>query len=631
MTAEPPSLVADLSVPRRDAPVEGVAGADSRLRLGRLPLLTLATACGVALVSVSYALSRSGGAHAEPLFWLGLLGIFLPILVRLASSEAPRNERVALVVLLGAALYLVKVLRDPFAFTYGDELIHQHNVLQILHSQALFGSNPILPVTPSYPGLEAVTATLTSAGGMSTFAAGLIVVGVARIILMLAFFLLYEEITKSVRVAGLATAFYAASPHFLFFIADFSYESLALPFAILAMLAVVRARSQFSAVRPGWGIVAIAAILAVVVTHHMTSYALVALLVALCLMPPTWWPARRWPWVFAATAVAATAAWLFFVASNTVGYLSPVITHAISDTFRTAAGESTTRDLFSSPTGQVAPTWEHVVGVGAAVVVVAALPIGLRALWRDYGKQPVAVLLGCASVAYVGTLGARLVPAAWETAVRASEFLFIGVALVLALAVLEGQHWKRLDWLWVWAPGVARIVGLAAAAVLLAGGIVSTTTQAGRLAEPYRLAVAGVDINPPGVAVARWARDVLGPGQRIAAEDADARFLLVYGREHVFTSTNPPIRTILQTPKLYRWQLDTLRQHRIRYVVIDASRASQDVSTGFYFPRQALGPEDRYPDAAMTKFERAGAQRIYDGGNIIVDDLQGVNYAAAAP
>jgi hypothetical protein len=568
---------------------------------------------------------RPGRSHAELLFWLGLLVIFVPTVARLTSAAPGRGERVALLVLLGLSFYLVQVLRDPFAYASADELVHQHNVLQILNSQALFGSNPILKVTPSYPGLESVTAALASTSGMSTFAAGLIVIGVGRVILMLALFLLYENVTGSSRVAVLATVLYAANPHYLYFTAAFSYESLALPLALLAAVAVVRARPPEGAADMRWGIVAVAAILAVVATHHMTSYALVALLLALCLVPLPWrrLPARR-PWFLAAAAVAVTAAWLTLVASQTVGYLSPVITNAIADTFRTAAGESETRALFSSPSGQVAPAWEHLVGIGAIIAIVAAIPFGLMVLWRRYRDQPIAMVLGLASIAYVGTLCLRLVPAAWETAARASEFLFVGVALVIALAALLAV--ERLH-----APALTGVGISALAGLVLMGGVIAGSSSEERLAQPYRVKAAGTDLDPPGVAVARWARDVLGPGRPIAAQEADARLLLIYAREHVFAGTNPPITTVLETPKLYRWQLDLLRREGIRYVVVDARRESANVSTGYFFPRHPVGPQDRFPAAAITKFARAGAQRIYNDGNIAVYDLRGVSDAAASP
>jgi glycosyltransferase involved in cell wall biosynthesis len=629
--ATPPAAVGTpLSVAVLDrAPAVSVAASAGapgevpwRPGLGLIPVLVLTSATGVALVSIADALARSGRPHAQLLFWLGLLTIFLPITARLVSRAPTRGERAVLLLTLGLAFYLVKVLRDPFGFTYSDELVHQGNVLSILDARALFGHNPILSVTPLYPGLEAITAAIASLAGISSFLAGVIVIAFARAILMLGLFLLFETVTGSARIAGLAAALYAVSPHYLFFTAQFSYESLALPLTVLAACAVNRARPPAGRSRPAWAIVAALAIVAVIVTHHMSSYGLVALLLAICLVPLPWRrvPARR-PWALAIGAAIATMAWLLLVASETVGYLSPVLTNAIAATFRTAAGETSTRALFHSASGQSAPIWEHWVGIASTAVIGVAIPVGLTVLWRRHRDHPLLALAGLASLAYVGTLGMRVVPAAWETAVRASDFLFIGVALVVALAALEALDRSP-------ARPLARVSATLLAALLLVGGVIAAASASDRVAQPYRIAVGRVDLDPAGVAVARWAGRVLGPGQRIAAEEADARLLYIYGREQVVTGSNPPIATVLQTPILYRWQWELLRRQRIRYVVVDARTASADVTSGYYFPRRPVGPGDRFPAAAVTKFERAGARRIYDNGEIFVDDLAGVTDAS---
>jgi hypothetical protein len=88
---------------------------------------------------------------------------------------------------------------------------------------------------------------------------------------------------------------------------------------------------------------------------------------------------------------------------------------------------------------------------------------------------------------------------------------------------------------------------------------------------------------------------------------------------------------VLQSPKLYRWQLDVLRRNGIRYVVVDARQASDNVSTGYFFPRHPVAPQDRFAPSAIRKFARAGAQRIYNDGIITVYDLRGVSDAAASP
>jgi hypothetical protein len=301
------------------------------------------------------------------------------------------------------------------------------------------------------------------------------------------------------------------------------------------------------------------------------------------------------------------------VARATVGYLSPVFLRAFRQTVRTAEGESKARQLFHSVGGAAqGPSWEHYAALASALLVAVALPFGIRVIWRRYRHLPVALVFAVAAVGYVASLSLRLVPSAWETAARASEFLFIGSGLTLALCALWVLH--RF-------PGpLARAGLLAAAAVLMIGSVISTTPSSTRLAEPYRVSVPGADLVPQAAALAQWAGTLLGPGNRIAAGPADGRFLLVGGREHVFVGTNPPVARILQTPKLRPWQLALLRRERIRYVVSDRKPSGLDGVNGYYFfrdrPNLTLA-------LASRKFRRAGAVPIYDSGDIVVYDISG--------
>ena len=275
--------------------------------------VALCAALGLVSVAVADVASRHGYlyAKASPFFWLGLLVIFVPIAFRVLMQDTDRQERLTLVVLLGVALYLVKVLGSPHAFTYSDEYVHLRNTLDILRTHHLFSPNPLLPTAAYYPGLSALTAGLVNLTGLSPFVSGLLVIGVARVLFCASFFLIAEKVTGSDRAAAGASLVYAANPMFLFWGAAFSYENLALPLAAFVVWWLGRTRQGDS--RPALAVTTIA-IVAVAVTHHVVGLALSALLVA-------WWlverftqrpsAARRAVGLMALVASATTLAWLF--------------------------------------------------------------------------------------------------------------------------------------------------------------------------------------------------------------------------------------------------------------------------------------------------------------------------------
>src|SRR5262245_54751519 len=79
---------------------------------GRFPILCLTNSLALVLVALAYSASRLDVAWAPGLFWLSLLAIFVPTASRIVAPDATRRERIALVLLLGIVLYLVKVLQS---------------------------------------------------------------------------------------------------------------------------------------------------------------------------------------------------------------------------------------------------------------------------------------------------------------------------------------------------------------------------------------------------------------------------------------------------------------------------------------------------------------------------------------
>ncbi len=595
------------------------AAAASRRGLGALPWILLSVAAGLMAVSGADALSRTGQHGGSALFWLGLGLIVVPACARMARADVSAAERIATPVIVGLALYGVKVLRDPFAFTYGDELAHMPNLLSILESGRLFGANSILPITPRYPGLETMTAIVVRAAGVSPVAGGLIVIAAGRTLLMLCLYLLYERVSGSGRAAALGTLVYAATPNFLFWSAQFAYESLALPLATVALLAMLRWRdAQGRSARTAW--IALFALLAaaVVITHHVSSYFLVAFLGVLCILQTGLQGWRRAPWAPTAIALLFTAFWLTEVAGGTSGYLSPVLSRAVDNVVATINRETGTRGLFSSQLGvPVTPTVERVVAVVGIVLLGVGIVVGLMAVRRRrLRSNPALVLLALCAVAYIGALPLRLVPSAWETASRLGDFLFIGAGLTVALGVI-----RVLDRRGEAGRGARFLVG-AVLGIVFASGVIAGWPAYQQLADPRVVVSAGRSLDPPAVVAAQWSGRTLGRSQRVFARDADARFFLVNGRQPSYAGNfAPDVDDLLSSRVLTPALRAELRANRVTLVASDRRLISGDNLFGFFFDVRSAALA---PARSSTKFDVARSNRLYDGGNIVIYGVRGI-------
>lgn len=595
---------------------------------GWLPALSLVSSLGLLLVSSANYRSRMGWEGADPFFWAGLLLVFVPTASRLVAAGAGRRERLGLVVVLGLTLYLVKVTQSPVAFTFPDEMHQLYNVTAIVRNHRLFEESFLLPVTPLYPGLATATAALVAVSGLGVFGAGLLVMGVARLILLLGLFLFYEQVGRSARIAGIAVALYMANPNYIFYSAEFSYEALAIPLAALVLFAVSRREREHNGrARLGLTVSLMAVTLAVVITHHMTAYALVVFLLGVSILPRRHGEGdRQGTWGTALLALVATLAWLGYVASFTIGYLAPVLGGAITSALQLLLGEQSGRRLFTSSSGAVAPLWERLFALGAVVLILLGLPFGVLRMWQRR-TSPYAITLALTALAYFPMLGLRFTSDGWETSNRSSEFLFVGIAFVLALGITEFRVPRPLQ-------GLGLVFFSAYVAAIFVGGSVTGWQPNVRLSRPFLVqSQTGMTVEPQGVTAARWAGLYLGPRNRLATDPSNAEMMLVYGDQEPVTGRPYGVQYMFYADAIDQGVLDTVRITQVRYLVVDRRLSSWDHLIGLYFARPldaSNGETGNLPRAAYTKFDSWDAvDRVFDNGTIAIYDL-GVTDRAAA-
>jgi len=588
-------------------------------RLESLPVIALLAAIGLFLCSLANALSRATLAPSPLIYWLGVLVIALPIFFRLSSTEPSRRERLGLVLLLGLALYCVKVVHDGIFFTLSDEYVHAFNVHNIEQYNHLYHFNPGIRTTPYYPGLEGATSALTMLTGTSIYVSGTILVGAARLVFVAALFFLFARLSGSARGAGLGVAVYAGTTNFLFWGAQFSYESLSLPLVVVVLMAFVEREEAPAEARGAWAVPMVLGILAITITHHLSSYALAAILVALAVLYRVMKVEKPNPWPFALLAVAAAVGWLLIAARSTTGYLFPVLEEAVKAIWKTAAGESAPRTLFhqassSAETVASTPLAARAVALLAVAVLAAGAFFGLRELWRRKRREPLVLVFCAGAVAFFAALTLRFAPAAWETGNRAGSYFFIGLAFVCIYGAAELLRRGSK-------PMRQRLLLSGALGIVLVGGAISGWPWDIQLARPLQASADGRDIDSEPLALAEFARERLD-GSRFAAPGSDARLLLTPGNQIVYAGQGPDIEDIVDGTELESWQLPLLRENHLPFVVADRRLISEDTLRGEFFAvKDQYGTALREP-AVIHKFARIPAGRVWHSGRIVLLNLK---------
>ncbi|HZD66935.1 MAG TPA: hypothetical protein VE152_12625, partial [Acidimicrobiales bacterium] len=559
-------------------------------------------------------------------YWAGQALIYLPVFVWLGRRRPiGAGEAGAAAALLAIATYLVKVCYSPTQFRFPDELLHWRTAQTILATHHLFGANPALPVSPLYPGLENITTALASVTGLSVTVVGLAVVGLCHLLVTVGVFLLVRSVLEAgslhktlppARTAGLAAAIYATGPHFQFFDAMFVYLVPALAFAVLTLVAAVRLTTARG--RAGvwtWGGVAAVTGAVVVVTHHVTSWALVGLLLAGvlgALLTRRRQAALRLGLLTAGLA-AGVGVWLGLVAPQTVGYLGPSVHNIITGVTHLLEG----RLGGGVRPGQARAPSDLLFGYGTAAATVLGLAIGWRRLLRIRPREPWAVGLAAAATAYAAVIAVRVAATdGTELAGRSLAYVLIPVSFVLAVGFLAARSGSPRPRRW-------SAAGLLVAVVLVLGALTGGWPPSWeRLPRAYLPAAYESSVSPQGVAAARWAATDLGPDNRFGSDAGNYALISTIGRQ-------APVRNVAALYYAPTWTPAAARLARridVGYLLVDRRLANQVPPTGYYFPVDPRAGLLTRPIGlgSLTKFDTApGVNRLYDNGAVVIYGLGG--------
>lgn len=605
---------------------------------------------GLLMQGVGDALARTGHqSFVLPFFLLGLVIIFLPCAWRLTSSNATRNERVWVSLVLGVGLLASYIIRSPLILDGFDELAHGATLMRLLDGRSLAPTNTVLPISPYYPGLELVTIATKWLTGLPLLIDQVIVLVAARVVLVLCVFLIVERVCRSPRAGGIGVLTYAANPEFYSFDAQYAYETLALAFAVAVVYLLL---ASIDTPQPRTGrlfALTLGCIGAMVVTHHITPWLTIGFLVVLTaglrfvandpaqppgLAQPVEWIGDRSPFrvrvgprrrsqarvvgLAAVFGLVVGGAWTAFVGQRLFGYVGPI--------FETAAGEISAllghlhgnRQLFQNAAGGGSPVWEIALMLAAAISWCLILLMSLYAvIWKKCIRGGLLRFLPAAIAAvYPLALLASVSSTSKAVGGRATTFIFFGMAVVVGGWLSRRLLAERRT--------VERIGTIAVAIVCFVG---STLFGGGPLPSyvpgPYLVGADERSVSAPSLALAKWVATDLPVGSHVAVDRDNGALLNDIGHVDPVTAIggllNPDPLFFDRT--LNSYDVSLIRKADIRYIVIDTRLAYGLPLYGIYVSA-GESPTTRLTLAELDKFNSVpGVSRIYDNGPIQVYDL----------
>jgi len=612
---------------------EPVVNARSSDRNSSSTLVTsvLVVALGGFAVAIAYALNRASVPGATAVYWVGQALIVLPVALRVLSPSTDTGERMALLLAMATVQSLLAWCYSPDQFRFPDELQHVRTAADILRTHHLFQPNSYLAVSPGFPGMEEVTSAIVLLTGLSLFHAGLVTASVAHMALPICVFLLYREMTKDDRVAAVATLIYSTAPHYGYFNTLFVYGAVALPFLVLTVRAAVRSYQRDKSV--AW--IALPFV-PMTLTHHLTAFAGVALLVAVTAVVGLSRGGRPIALRLAgATLVLALLmiAWVAdrspstfsYLASPFHGILSGIIhpgssgsshqlgapLHGVLSGITDPAGPGN-----AHPLANLAPQWESRVAIVAAGITAVCVMCGIGLVWRRPKASHFIRLMTLLGLAYPALLVVRIVaPGGPELATRALTYgmLLAGVPAAVALTRL----WPARRY------GPRAAIATALVATLAVSSIVTGLPASWeRLPGRFHVAAFESGVDRHVATAGSWAREHWPPNERTACDFSTCSVFAGYARATVSYAASPAYYATTRAE--FDQQLSVLTS---AYVAVDRRWTRETPLTGRYFLRDILEGTHTRPLAAsiLMKFDRNPLiDRVYDSGAIQLFDTRNV-------
>jgi hypothetical protein len=584
-----------------------------RGRLRGLAVVFLAS--GVLLATSEWMAARGSGHAHFYVFWAAYFLVVAPVAVALVSSGTSAGARGALVVALGIWSLAPSLLRTGNSPLFFDEFSHFRMLQDLVRTGHPVPSYGLLQIGANFPGLELVTSALYHLSGLTLWVSALVIAAVAHVALLAGVYVLVRDVSTSPRAGAIAAVVYSLNPSWLFFDAQFSYETLALPIFVWVLVFALRGiqtRDPGAAVVPRAIQIVLAMVLTagLVVTHSVTSVVCAGVLVGVAIFSTLQHrgamrsEVRTSPviaWCLAAWAALLTI-WRFAdVGHPLLVYLGPAFHfsqqfHQLLSIF----GIGTSLPLHGAFANSSAPSFE----IACAYLMLPVLLIAfVWGLWGLLGSRhelsPLVFVAAVLGALFFASLPLASAIAYSEAAHRSWAFSFLGFAIVLGVAgglALDGRLaiTVRMHHLWplptIWRRGVRPVVAVCVAVVAI-GSVSLGSSTAYRFGGPVQADSDPLYVGTQTAMVAAWFATHATAHDNVFANRFVVRPIAIASRVHVVKPGGSEVLLLL-LPKL-RWNSPALysysakakrgRGNDVTYIVFDRRTGTGSVKASFWY------------------------------------------------
>ena len=586
------------------------------------------TGLGLCCEGVAMAVAPRHPGVGEVLFFVAIV---VPFTIFLTVLMVPRlgSLREITVAILGLYPAMVYRMSSPLVLAGYDEHQHAQSLMNLLRGSGLFSPNPTLQVSPYYPGLELFTAVVIRLTGLPVMLAESLVVLLCRLLLVLIIYHSALLVSPSRRGASLVVAFYAVSSEFYSFNSAFAYQTLALTLGLGGIFLLRRAQlADYAAARRLFFIASLM-LIATVVTHHATSWMVLAFLIAWAAM------SRKGERKLLARAAVvmgvAVAIWTAAITPLLARYFVPIFSGVLQTAQAFLAGTSGHHIFGASGGTPPIAYWERVVLVVYTLsCTLAALVCAWIMLSRAFhNRDRMLGLLGALNLAFPLTAAAHFNPSVGELGSRAATFLFLPLALSCSLIIQRHPRVTRrpAGTHNPFRPAVLIALIGGTAITYLGGTLLGSNPDYNRLPGPYLVSADFRTQDPETIAAVDWAATHLPTGSTVAADRVPA--VLLGSQAQLWPMTQP--QQGLEPAQLYfsaAWgpqQTAIVKGLHIDYLYVDTRLAGSLPYVGHYFSQGETAKPTRITVADVAKFAHVpGLKAVYHHGPVTIYDTAGL-------